>query len=83
MPELPIPEAVDEKSGVELLRVWADYGKLAVSSNPNAYPDPAHYGVALADLITHLAFICAAKDEKPQEKSKAEIIEVFYREVNP
>jgi len=83
MPQLPVPEKLNTEKGVEILRVWAEEGNLAIAVNTKVNSDPAFFGIALADLLNHLSFICAQKAGKPQEESRKEIMEVFYKECGP
>jgi len=83
MPQLPVPEKLNQAKGVEILRVWAEEGNLAVVTNTKVNEDPAFFGIALADLLNHLSFICGQKQGKSQEESRKEIMEVFYKECGP
>ncbi|MBX9951795.1 MAG: DUF5076 domain-containing protein [Candidatus Obscuribacterales bacterium] len=83
MPQLPVPEKLNKEKGVEILRVWAEEGNLAIAANTTVNRDPAFFGIALADLLNHLSFICAQKAGKSQEESRKEIMEVFYKECGP
>ncbi|PZM80283.1 MAG: hypothetical protein DKT66_13515 [Candidatus Melainabacteria bacterium] len=83
MPQLPVPEKLNQEKGVEILRVWAEEGNLAVVTNTKVNSDPAFFGIALADLLNHLSFICAQKSGKSQEESRKEIMDVFYKECGP
>lgn len=55
--ELEIPEkARRDKGSVELLRVWvASDGAEHVTIKTGVWPDPAAYGIVLADLVRHIA----------------------------
>lgn len=83
MPQLPVPEKLDKAKGVEILRVWAEEGNLAIVTNTKVNSDPAFFGIALADLLNHLSFICSQKEGKSQEESRKEIVDVFYKECGP
>ncbi|MBA3857473.1 MAG: hypothetical protein C0507_11250 [Cyanobacteria bacterium PR.3.49] len=83
MPQLPVPEKLNQEKGVEILRVWAEEGNLAIVTNTKVNDDPAFFGIALADLLNHLSFICAQKGGKTQEESRKEIMDVFYKECGP
>lgn len=83
MPQLPVPEKVDKAKSVEILRVWAEEGNLAVVTNTKFNSDPAFFGIALADLLNHLSFICSQKQGKSQDESRKEIVDVFYKECGP
>ena len=55
--ECPIPaEALEDPNGGEILRAWVANEGLHVSLNvPDEWEDPGHWGVALSDVIRHLA----------------------------
>ncbi len=49
-------EALDDPKSRELLRAWVAHQALHVSLFiPDEWEDPGHWGVALADVIRHLA----------------------------
>jgi hypothetical protein len=49
------PEAAKNDKAVEVLRVWGANKAQHISINPDLYPDPAIYGIMLADLAGHVA----------------------------
>jgi hypothetical protein len=55
--ECTIPkEALDDPKSRELLRAWVANEALHVSLFlPDEWEDPGHWGVALADVVRHLA----------------------------
>jgi hypothetical protein len=54
--ELPIPpEANSDSNARELIRVWAAHGEQHVSITTGLWDDPAAWGIALADLVIHIA----------------------------
>ncbi|MAQ18973.1 MAG: hypothetical protein CMN30_29770 [Sandaracinus sp.] len=54
--ELEVPQAIIADSRArELARVWGGASGMTVALNLDAWPDPATWGVALADLVRHLA----------------------------
>src|SRR5512133_1711499 len=55
--ECPIPpEAITDPNGGEILRAWVAHEALHVSLRiPDEWEDPGHWGVALADVMRHLA----------------------------
>lgn len=56
MNELPIPPAArSDSSARELARIWAAGGAQHVSLATGLWPDPAAWGLMLADLARHVA----------------------------
>ncbi len=50
------PEAITDPNGTEVLRAWVANEGLHVSLwIPDAWDDPGHWGVALTDVMRHLA----------------------------
>ena len=56
MKELVIPaKAQADPNAVEMLRAWIADSGLHVSISPGIWQDSGHWGIALADIIRHLA----------------------------
>jgi hypothetical protein len=54
--QLPIPPAAAKApSAMEILRVWVAQGSQHVSIATALWPDPAAWGLVLADLAQHVA----------------------------
>jgi hypothetical protein len=54
--ELPIPQdALADRKGMELARIWAAKGKQYVSIRTGTWDDPAAWGLMLVDLAKHVA----------------------------
>ena len=54
--ELHIPlEAERDAHSVEILRIWLANNQQHVSLRPGVWPDPAAWGIMLADLAKHVA----------------------------
>ena len=54
--ELPIPlEAESDANSFEILRIWLANNQQHVSLRPDVWPDPAAWGIMLADLAKHVA----------------------------
>jgi len=50
------PEALTDPKRRELLRAWVANGSLHCSlSIPDDWPEPAHWGVVLSDVMRHVA----------------------------
>jgi hypothetical protein len=56
MNELIIPPAAaEDPKSIEVMRCWVASKALHVSLKPETWPDPAAWGIVLADVIRHLA----------------------------
>jgi hypothetical protein len=56
MKELPFPpDARQGARAVEVLRAWVVNGGLQCSIQPDAWSDPAAWGIVLADVARHIA----------------------------
>jgi len=54
--ELTIPQkAKDDKNSFELSRIWIASGELQISLLTGVWEDPASWGIALVDLMKHIA----------------------------
>ena len=54
--QLPIPPVAQrDPKATELARVWAAEGAQHVSLRPDAWPDPATWGILFVDLAKHVA----------------------------
>src|SRR5258708_3868323 len=54
--ELLIPSiAANDPNGVEVIRAWVAEKRLHVSLAPEVWKDPSAWGIALADIVRHLA----------------------------
>ena len=70
MKELVLPpKAQADPKAVEILRAWIADSGLHVSISPGIWEDSGHWGIALADIIRHLA------DAYQQKGDKAKAIE--------
>jgi hypothetical protein len=53
---LPVPAQVsDAAQKMEMARIWVADGKQVVTLSPNAWSDPACWGLMLVDLARHVA----------------------------
>ncbi|GAB7549688.1 DUF5076 domain-containing protein [Cupriavidus sp. 8B] len=79
----PPPAAIDVK-GIELLRLWAAEGAQHVSIATNVWKDPAAWGIALADLMKHIARSYEAQGDQTYEAALHRIRQGFDAEwANP
>jgi hypothetical protein len=49
------PAAQSDPHALELVRVWAAQGHQYISISPEAWDDPAAWGIVLVDLARHVA----------------------------
>ena len=77
--ELLIPPiAENDSGGVEIIRAWVAEKGLHVSLSPNVWKDPAAWGIALADVIRHLADAY----KKSQDLNKEEVVQRILAGIN-
>jgi len=79
--EMPIPPPVDGSSpALEIARVWAADGELHVALAPNAWADPAAWGIMLVDLARHVARAYEQAGAMSQAQALARLREGFDSE---
>lgn len=80
--ELPAPAAVhDDPRAFELLRLWFAEGSPQLSARLELWPDPAAWGVMLADIAARLADEIAALGEVDRDTALARIQAGWVAEV--
>jgi hypothetical protein len=76
------PEAVSDSNSREVLRAWVANEGLHVSLwIPDAWDDPGHWGVALTDVMRHLADAYQKSQGVPPETTIARIQEMIAAEL--
>lgn len=79
---LPIPNAVQrDANAIEILRVWIADGGQSVSLKPDAWDDPAAWGLMIADIARHVANAHAQKGKNKQDVLR-KICTLFNKEMN-
>lgn len=81
--ELEIPEkARRDKGSIELLRVWVTSdGAEHVTIKTGVWPDPAAYGIVLADLVRHIANGFHQTQAMETDAAVKRVIEGFSAEI--
>jgi hypothetical protein len=80
--ELPIPpDTVAAKEAIELFRGWLIDDQLQCSLFPTAFPDPAVWGMLLADAARHIANALAENEVMDRETALAAIASKFAEEM--
>ena len=81
--ELQIPPAVeDDPKAVEIVRVWAAKQQQHVSLSWDLWPDPAIWGVVLADLAGHVANAFQQERGLDRRETLMKIQEFFNKELD-
>ncbi len=81
MTTLPIPDSLDTRdSNVEVLRLWAGGGQQLLTLQVGYWPDPAAWGIVLADLARHCASAYAADSSHSYDDALARITEGLLAE---
>ena len=80
--ELSIPpQAEADVSGTELLRAWVAGGSFFVSLRPEVWKDPAAWGIAIADIVRHLADAYQIKQGLDREDTTKRIVGLLEAEL--
>lgn len=79
---LPVPPATDSgESSIELIRSWMIDGGLYHSLQTDAFSgEPENWGIVLADVAQHLAYVISEENDLDQTKVLAQIIRAFNDE---
>ena len=78
--ELPIPPiAQRDRGAIEIGRIWAAKGDQHISLNVTIWPDPAYWGLMLADLAQHVAN-AYAQEGRSRDEALRRIREGFEAE---
>jgi hypothetical protein len=81
MSQLPTPPAGDHPT-IEVLRVWIAKQELQCSLQVDVLPDPADWGLLLADVARHIARAVEEVDGKSAEETLAQIRGGFEKELD-
>jgi Domain of unknown function (DUF5076) len=76
------PEAQDDPNSVEIARVWAAKQQQHVSLSWDLWPDPAIWGVVLADLAGHVANAFQQERGLVRRQTLERIQEFFNKELD-
>ena len=82
MIELPIPQEVKNDSrALEILRIWQAGGVEHLSLRVDQWPDPAYWGLMLADVLRHLSKAYELVGMSTAAETQLRILEGFQAEV--
>ena len=77
------PEALSDPDRREILRAWVANEGLHVSLwIPDEWEDPGHWGIAISDVIRHLADAYRKSQGVPPERAIARIQEMIAAELS-
>ena len=76
----PPPNAITNAEAKEFLRAWAVNGALHVSLLPEAWGQPAAWGIVLADVVRHVADAYQKSEGRDRNKTAQEIYAMFIAE---
>ena len=80
--ELGAPQgAIQDSSAREFLRAWVVNGGLQVSLLPQAWPQPAFWGIVFADFLRHVAAAYERAEGRNVEQTISEIVALFLGEM--
>lgn len=74
------PGAVGNADAREGLRLWAVGDGMEVSLAPSVWPQPAYWGIGLADVIRHLARAYQQAAGLDPDESASEILNMLLAE---
>jgi len=81
--ELSAPtSALNDPNGTEIIRGWVANNGLEISLLPGAWDDPAAWGIALADVIRHLADAYSQTQGRSREDTVARITSLIHAELD-
>ena len=81
--ELMIPPiASADSSGKEVLRAWVADNSFHVSLRPEVWDDSAAWGVAIADIIRHLADAYYATKGSDREETIGRVLSLLHAELD-
>lgn len=76
----PPPNAITVAEAKEFLRAWAVNGGLEVSLLPQAWGQPAAWGIILADIVRHVADAYQKVEGRDRDKTVQEILAMLLAE---
>jgi hypothetical protein len=74
------PTASQDREARECLRAWVVDGGLEVALHPQVWPQPAYWGIALADIVRHLALAYEQAEGRNPEQTASEILTLLLAE---
>lgn len=81
MSELPTPPRAEETPPLDVLRVWIVDQELHCSLQADAFPDPATWGVVLADVVRHIARAFLEQEGKDTRETTRRVLTEMHTEL--
>jgi hypothetical protein len=78
----PLRETADEPPGAEVLRAWVVDDEMHCALHAEAFPDPATWGLFLADLARHVAEALHQNDGRARAETVRLIRQAFDAETD-
>jgi uncharacterized protein DUF5076 len=79
----PPPAAVQDVKSFELARLWVANDAQHVVLRTDVWPDPAVWGIVLAELARHVALAYQHKDGHDPEDVLERVLAGFHTELEP
>jgi hypothetical protein len=77
----PPPAALDDAMSFEIARLWVASDAQHVALRTDVWPDPAAWGIVLADLARHVALAYHRKDDHDVEDMLERVLAGFRAEL--
>jgi hypothetical protein len=77
----PPPAARDDATSFELARLWLAHDGQHVVLRTDVWPDPAAWGIVLADLARHVALAYQGKEGHDLEDVLERVLAGFHTEI--
>jgi hypothetical protein len=78
---IPPPAAVDDAKSFEIARVWVTSDAQHVALRTDVWPDPAAWGIVLADLARHVAVAYQQRGDLDVEDVLERVLAGFHTEL--
>jgi Domain of unknown function (DUF5076) len=78
---VPPPAAIQDAKSFEIARLWVAGGAQHVALRSDVWPDPAAWGIMLADLARHVALAYHQKDNHDVEHTLERVLAGFHTEL--
>jgi hypothetical protein len=77
----PPPAAIDDAKSFEIARLWVASDSQHVVLRTDVWPDPAAWGIVLADLARHVALAYHRRDDHDVEDVLERVLAGFHTEL--
>ena len=78
---VPPPAAAEDAMSFEIARVWVASGAQHVRLRTDVWPDPAAWGIVLAELARHVALAYHLREDHPVEDVLERVLAGFQSEL--